>query len=154
MKIRWKNLIPCVLIPLAVGGAAALLTRDGIEAFAALPKPALTPPAAVFPVAWTVLYILMGTASYFAAVSGRATTDTYFAYGIQLFLNFFWPILFFRLENYLFAFIWILLLWIAVAASTRLFFRASKTAGWLMVPYLAWVTFAAWLNYGVYLLNG
>ena len=105
LKIQWKKLILCIAIPLAVGGVSALLTRGGMETFQALNKPPLAPPAWLFPVAWTVLYILMGIASYLVFTSGKPNKLALALYGVQLIFNFFWPIIFFGLERYLFSFI-------------------------------------------------
>ncbi|MBQ7688161.1 MAG: tryptophan-rich sensory protein [Clostridia bacterium] len=153
MKVQWKKLIVSLLLPLAVGGAAALLTKDGMGRFETVIKPPLSPPAWIFPVAWTLLYILMGVACYLVWTAPKKEPNALFYYGIQLFLNFFWPIIFFNIRNDLFAFIWLILLWAAVLITTVKFFRTKKAAGYLLLPYLVWITFAAYLNLGIYLLN-
>lgn len=155
MKIQWKRLIFCILIPLAVGGASAFLTRGSMSAFDSVAKPPLSPPAWLFPVAWTILYVLMGVASYLVLTSGmpaRSRTALR-VYGVQLFFNFFWSIIFFNLENYLLAFVWLVTLWALILLCTVLFYGIDKRAGYLMIPYLLWVTFAGYLNFGIYLLN-
>ena len=139
-----------------MGGLSALLTKDNMIAFEYIRKPALTPPAAVFPIVWTILYALMGIASYLVITSGASAQDKKSAlqfYALQLIFNFFWSIVFFNLEAYLFAFVWLLILWLLIIITTVKFFRISKTAGFLFLPYLIWVSFAAYLNYGVYRLN-
>lgn len=156
LKINKKLLIICLVIPLAVGGIAALLTGGGMDTFASLNQPPLSPPGWLFPVVWTILYILMGIASYLVLVSGKPQEDINRAlalYGIQLAFNFLWPILFFSLSAYLFAFIWLIILWLLILATIVQFYRIEKTAGYLMIPYLVWVTFAGYLNLGIYLLN-
>ncbi|MBQ7637765.1 MAG: tryptophan-rich sensory protein [Clostridia bacterium] len=153
MKIQWKKLILSVLIPLAVGGVSALLTRKGMESFATIIKPPLSPPAWLFPVAWTILYILMGTACYFVWTARKKEPNAMFYYGIQLFFNFFWSIIFFGIKNYLFAFIWLLPLLAAVIITTVKFGKTDRKAGYMMIPYVLWVTFAGYLNFGIYLLN-
>ena len=153
MKIDWKKLIVCLAVPLAVGGLAALLTRGSMETFEAVAKPPLAPPGWLFPVVWTVLYVLMGTASYLVLTSGRPNGLALLLYGAQLLFNFFWPLFFFNMQAYLFAFVWLVLLWLLILAATILFFRISRPAGWLMVPYLLWVAFAGYLNLSIYLLN-
>ena len=153
MKIQWKKLIASVLIPLGVGGLSALLTGKGMEAFETLRQPPLSPPAWLFPVVWTLLYIMMGTAFYLVWASGSLGGSDLAAYSGQLFLNFFWSIWFFGFKLYLFAFVWLALLWLVIAATAVLFARKVKTAGWLLLPYLLWAAFAGYLNYGVYLLN-
>ncbi len=153
MKIQWKKFILCIALPLAVGGLSALFTRGGMQAFQALNKPPLSPPGWLFPVAWTILYILMGIASYLVLTSGKPNRTALTVYGIQLAFNFFWSIIFFGFEAYLFAFIWLVILWILIFVTTILFLGISKPAGYLLLPYLLWVTFAGYLNFYIYLLN-
>lgn len=153
MKIQWKKRIICILIPLAVGDFSALLTQNSMQAFDTVTKPPLSPPGWLFPVVWTVLYILMGIASYLVSVSKAPNRTALTVYGIQLAFNFFWSIIFFNWELYLFAFIWLIVLWVLIVITTFLFSKISKTAGYLMIPYLLWVTFAGYLNLAIYLLN-
>lgn len=153
MKIQWKKLIVSLVIPLAVGGLSALLTREGMERFSEVQKPPLAPPAWLFPVAWTILYVLMGVAAYLIWVAPHPFTLQFAAYGTQLFFNFFWSLIFFNLKNDLFAFVWLVFLWLFILLTVLLFRRNDRTAAWLMVPYLVWVTFAGYLNLGIYLLN-
>lgn len=94
MKIQWKNLITCLAIPLAVGSLSALLTRNNMEAFDSINKPPLAPPGWLFPVVWTILYILMGIASYLVLMSKKSNDTALTVYGIQLAFNFFWSIIF------------------------------------------------------------
>ena len=156
LKQKWKLLLTCVAIPLAVGGVSAWLTRGSMDTFAMLNKPPLSPPGWLFPVVWTILFILMGLASYLVLTSGKPRQvigRALWLYGIQLAVNFFWSIFFFNLSLYLFAFVWLLLLWLLVLATTISFYRISQLAGYLMIPYLLWVTFAGYLNFSIYLLN-
>ncbi len=156
MKINWKKLIICILIPLAVGGLSALLTRDSMSTFESINQPPLSPPAWLFPVVWTILYTLMGIASYLVLESAAAPAQkksAITAYAVQLAVNFFWSIFFFNMQAYLFSFIWILLLWVLIIVTIVRFSRVSRTAAWLLAPYLVWVTFAAYLNFAIYLLN-
>ncbi len=153
MKIQWKKLILCIALPLAVGGLSALFTRGGMEAFRSLNKPPLSPPGWLFPVAWTILYILMGIASYLVLTSGKPNRAALTVYGIQLAFNFFWSIIFFDFEAYLFSFIWLVILWVLIFVTMILFHGISKPAGYLLLPYLLWVTFAGYLNFYIYLLN-
>lgn len=154
MKIQWKKLILCIAVPLAVGALAGLLTRDSMQLFETLEKPPLAPPGWLFPVAWTILYVLMGIASYLVLVSGKTYRNAMILYAVQLVFNFLWPIVFFNFQLYLFAFVWLVALWVLIFATTTAFYRISKSAGILMVPYLLWVTFAGYLNLSIYLLNG
>lgn len=153
MKINKKRLILCLAVPLLGGGLAGLVTMNSMKAFATLNQPPLSPPGWLFPVVWTVLYVLMGTASYLVLTSGRPNGLALLLYGAQLLFNFFWPLFFFNMQAYLFAFVWLVLLWLLILAATILFFRISRPAGWLMVPYLLWVAFAGYLNLSIYLLN-
>ena len=156
MKIQWKTLLICVAIPLAVGGLAGLLSRGGMEVFASLEKPPLSPPGWLFPVVWTVLYVLMGIASYLVFTSGadRKTVGSALrVYGVQLVVNFLWAIFFFNFGWYLFSFIWLLLLLLLILITFARFWKISIPAACLLIPYLIWVVFAGYLNLGVALLN-
>ena len=156
MKTNKKLLFLCIALPLLVGITAGLLTRDSMSTFSMLNKPPLAPPGILFPIVWTILYTLMGIASYLVLSSGKNQDDITTAlivYLLQLAINFFWPIFFFNLEWYLFAFFWLILLWVLIRKTIQLFYPLSKTAAYLMIPYLVWVTFAGYLNLGIYLLN-
>ncbi len=155
MKINYKKLIVCIAIPLIVGGLSALFTMKSMEDFEALNKPPLSPPGWLFPIVWTVLYILMGIASYLVCTSDKpARSKTALTvYGIQLAFNFLWSIIFFSVKAYFFAFIWIVILLILIIINAVLFYRIDKRAGYLLIPYILWVTFAGYLNFAIYLLN-
>lgn len=153
MKIQWKKLSVCLLIPLAVGGASAFLTKDSMQIFESINKPHFSPPGWLFPVAWTILYLLMGLASYLVIASNGLDAPGLPAYGLQLIFNFFWPIFFFNRQMYLFSFIWLVIMWLIILTAAIQFYRHTKAAGYLLVPYLLWVAFAGYLNFGVYLLN-
>lgn len=153
MKIEWKKLLIGIAIPLVVGSISAFLTRGNMQTFSTLNKPALSPPGWLFPIVWTILYILMGIASYLVLLSKKTSTNALTLYSIQLIFNFFWSIIFFNLSLYLFAFVWLVALWILILKTTILFYQIEKPAGYLMIPYLLWVTFAGYLNLGIYLLN-
>lgn len=155
MKIDWKKFLPSLAIPLGVGGLSALLS-GGMGDYARLNQPPLSPPGWVFPVVWTILYLLMGYASYRVWVSGKDSTDIKNAqiyYGIQLFLNFLWPIFYFGFQWRIGAMVLLIFLWIAVLLTMRKFAELDETAGDLLIPYLLWITFAAYLNLGTILLN-
>ena len=111
VKIEWKKLAVSLAAPLAVGGLAALITKDNMLMFEVLEKPPLAPPGWLFPVAWTMLYILMGLASYSVWISDarkvqKQTAGVYYA--LSLIFNFGWPIIFFNAGKYLAAFIWLM----------------------------------------------
>lgn len=156
MRFKPLTFIICVSIPLLVGGLAAFLTSDSMELFEAMNQPPLSPPGSLFPIVWTILYILMGIASYLVVTSGNPSGEIQAAmmvYGIQLLFNFLWSIIFFNLEWYWFAFIWLLMLWGLIYLTKHLFSMISKIAGYLMIPYLLWVAFAGYLNLGIAILN-
>lgn len=153
MRIQWKKLLICIAIPLIVGAFSASLTAGSMESFGMINKPPLSPPGWLFPVVWTILYTLMGIASYLVITSGKPLGNAMIFYGVQLFFNFLWSIIFFNLENYLLAFIWLVVLLILIIITTVKFYRISNVAGYLMIPYILWVTFAGYLNLAIYFLN-
>ena len=156
MKINYKLLIICITIPLAVGSLSGFISARAMDSFSQLNQPPFSPPGFLFPIVWTILYILMGIASYLVLTSGQSQTkikDAMITYGLQLFFNFFWSIIFFNLEWYMFAFVWLVVLWVLIFNTIISFYEISKTAAYLLIPYLIWVTFAGYLNLGIYLLN-
>ena len=138
------------VLPLAVGGAAAVLTMDAMAQYSALPQPPLAPPAWVFPAVWTVLYLLMGAASRRVYRLGpQESRNALMLYYVQLAAHFVWPLLYFRAQEYEVAFWWLLLLLALVLAALSAFSRLDKAAGRLLMPYAAWLLFAAYLNYSM-----
>ena len=155
-KIQYGPLAAALAIPLAVGGFSAFLTRDGMNYFKIVSKPPLSPPTWVFPVMWTILYLMLGAASYLIWVSGASNARRDRAltvYGLGLAVNFLWPIVFFTMRFYLTAFVLLLLLWILAVVTALLFSCIEEKAGKLLIPYIVWLSFAAYLNVGVWLLN-
>lgn len=156
MKIDWKKLLICLAIPLAVGGLSALISGGGMRAYEVMNQPPLSPPGWLFPVVWTILYLLMGYASYRVLTSGaeeRKIRRALTLYGAQLALNFIWSPVFFGLSLYLLAFFVLIALWVMIYLTMRAFSQIDEKAGDLLLPYILWVTFAGYLNLGVYLLN-
>lgn len=141
-----------IIIPLALGGIVGFITSGSMD-FDTLRQPALSPPGFLFPIVWTVLYILMGVSFGIMIDKGVLDDNDKWVYYIQLFVNLLWPILFFTLKWRLLAFIWIIILDFLVLTMVVKFYNKDKAAGLLHVPYLAWVLFATYLNLGVYLLN-
>lgn len=139
----------------AVGGLSGLLIREGVRNFQeTVEKPALMPPAWLFPVAWTILYLLMGFGAARVHRSGKPESLLALAvYWTQLGVNFCWPLLFFNRGVYLFSFGWLVGLWVLIAAMIWLFWKVDRTAALLQLPYLGWTAFAGYLNYSVWLLN-
>ena len=153
-KIFFKRYFSWI-IPLVIGGLGVLLS-GGIGNYEIINQPPLSPPGWVFPVVWTVLYVLMGEAAYRVMTSGKDPAQikrALTAYGVQLALNLLWPIVFFGGQKYLAGFFVIIALWVAIFITLRRFAQIDETAGDFLIPYLLWVTFAAYLNLGVFLLN-
>ena len=156
MKITWKPFLIALAIPLAVGGLAALLS-GGMDTYQTLQQPPLSPPGWIFPIVWSILYLLMGYASYRILESDASKEEikkALFLYGIQLLANFIWPLLFFGGGWFLLSFFWLILLWVLIYLTIRAFSKIDETAGNLLIPYILWVTFAAYLNFGIFILNG
>ncbi len=155
MRLDWKRLLISIAIPLGVGGLSALITSGNMMLFEEIEKPPLSPPGWLFPVVWTILYVLMGIALYLVLMTKTRDSKlpAVISFGIQLFFNFFWSIIFFNARAYLFAFIWLILLWVAIVANIFFFNKINKTSARLLIPYIVWVTFAGYLNLGIYILN-
>lgn len=154
MKIRNKSaFIISIFIPIAVGSMSALLSGN-MSSYTTLNKPPLSPPGFVFPITWTILYILMGISSYIVYSSSSPNkSKALLLYVIQLVFNFFWSIIFFRYSLYLIAFIWIIALICMIAIMIRQFYFVSHIAAYLQIPYLLWCLFAAYLNFFIFILN-
>lgn len=155
-KVDIKLLAKCIAIPLLVGIVAAIISGGGMEVFESVNKPPLSPPAWLFPVVWTILYILMGISSYLVLTSGAEENEISKAmtiYGYQLAVNFLWPTFFFNFQWYLFSFLWLVLLWVLVLVMIIRFWRIDRTAAYLNIPYLVWLTFAGYLNLGIWWMN-
>ena len=144
----------CLLVPLAVGGVAAFLIRNSMKMYENLRKPIGAPPSMLFPIAWTVLYILMGISLYLVYRSDSPFKKRcIILFALQLAINFVWPLLFFRGAMYFVSFIWLLLLWGVLLAMILAFNKVRPVAAWLQLPYLLWITFAGYLNLGIALMN-
>lgn len=131
MKIDWKKLLISLAIPLAVGGLSALITGGGMQEYGAMNRPPLSPPGWVFPVVWTILYLLMGYASYRIYTSDadpKQIRQALILYGAQLALNFLWPLVFFGLEWYLAAFFLLIALWVLIFLTIRAFSQIDERA--------------------------
>ena len=156
MKKNYKLLLICLAIPLAVGGISALISGGGMKAFETMSKPPLSPPGWLFPVVWTILYLLMGYSLYLILTSradeklvGRGV----YLFFMQLFFNFFWSIFFFKFELYFFSFGWLVVMWALIIFMMITFYKISKRACFVNIPYILWVTFAGYLNLGIALMN-
>ena len=154
MKIKWKELIISLLIPLAVGGLSAFLTRNSMDVYSNINQPPLAPPSILFPIVWTILFALMGVSSYLVYMSNSKNKREALAlYGVQLIVNFIWPLIFFNMQAYFAAFLWLILLWVLVAIMIWQFYKAKPLAAYLQIPYIIWLTFAAYLNLAIFLMN-
>ena len=156
MKINKRLLFLCIAIPLLIGLVSGVITSNSMELFAMVDKPPLAPPAWLFPLVWTILYTLMGISSYIILTSDASQEEINSAikiYAYQLIVNFLWPTFFFNFGWYFFSFLWLILLWVLVFVMIRKFYDINKIAAYLNVPYLVWLTFAGYLNAGIWLRN-
>ena len=149
---KLKIYIRAILIPLLVGTVVGLITADAMD-YSMLIKPPLAPPTILFPVVWTILYVLMGVSYGILQTNHRINQEIDFIYYLQLGVNALWPIIFFTLKWRFFALLWIILLLILVINMARKFYKENRTAGLLQIPYILWLIFATYLNFSVYLLN-
>lgn len=147
-----KIYIKSILIPLVVGGVVGLLISQFMD-YNALVKPVLAPPSIVFPIVWTILYVLMGISYGMLESKDLVTKEINWIYYLQLGFNALWSIFFFVFKWRLFSFFWILVLAILVLVMIIKFYQKDKIAGLLQIPYFLWVMFASYLNIAFYLLN-
>ncbi len=147
-----------IIVPLAIGGFSAFLTRENMNLYDEINSPPLSPPAFLFPVVWTILYVLMGVGSaliWFKRAEDKDTADRgLMIYAVSLFFNFVWSLIFFNFKAYLFAFVWLLALLTLIILTIVNYKRLCPIAAYLQMPYVLWVAFAGYLNFGVCLLNG
>ena len=154
---KYKPYIISIAIALGVGALSALLTQSSMDIYSQINQPPLTPPSWIFPVVWFVLYTLMGIGSALVYVNREREPDSAASalkiYAVNLVFNFLWSIVFFNFRAYLFAYIWLMILWVIIIVMIAKFRRVSPAAAWMQIPYLLWVTFASYLNLMIYLLN-
>jgi tryptophan-rich sensory protein len=147
----------CIVVPLLVGGLSGIATARGVrEWYPSLVKPAFNPPAWIFGPMWTLLYVMMGVAAFLVWQQGWSVRTVRLALALfawQLILNGLWSILFFGMQSPGLAFVEIILLWLSILATVVVFWRVTGVAGMLLLPYAAWVTFAAVLNGSLWVLN-
>lgn len=156
MNKKMKQFLRCITVPLFLGLLSWLLVYNSISIFQHIIKPPFTPSASIFPIVWTILYLTMGISAYLikrAHIDQNSRSQALFLYKLQLGINFFWPIFFFRFQWFFFAFIWLLFLWAILWMTVQSFYWIRKIAGILLVPYLLWVTFAGYLNLMISLFN-
>ena len=140
------------LLPI-IGGAIVGLITSGYMNYTDIVKPPLSPPGIVFPIVWTILYILMGISYFITTKDNESNKELDQIYLLQLLVNFLWPIIFFILRMYFTAFLWIILLIILVIVMIKELLKVNKLSGYLQIPYLIWLLFATYLNLGITLLN-
>ena len=153
----WKTYLFWLLLSESVGLLSGWLSREGTQLYSeTMLKPALSPPAIVFPIVWTILYALMGisAARIRLAPPSRQQHQGTNLFIAQLIVNFFWSLFFFNLQAYGFSLLWLILLWVLVFLMILSFRKTDRMAAILQIPYLLWLTFAAYLNWGVWMLNG
>ena len=157
-----KNYIIAIAIPLVLGVISWLLTMKNMNIYDDIITPTLSPPMWTFPIVWSTLFVLMGISSGIIyqykqpdnnEQQKEAVFDALYIYAVQLFLNFFWGIFFFNMRAFLFAFVWLVVLWFAILIMIFKFYKINSKAAYLQISYLIWVTFAGYLTFGVYWLN-
>lgn len=156
----WNKIRPYVLFPLlslAAGGLSALLTYQNMDLYRRIQVPPLSPPSILFPLVWSLLYVLLGVGSAMVyshrEAHPREARSALWSFGINLAINFVWSLIFFNLQAFLLSFLWLLLLWGSTLSVVIRFYRVHHPAGLLQIPYLLWVTFAGYLNLAIWLLN-
>ena len=143
-----------IAVALGVGSLSALITSGSMDIYSSVEAPPLSPSAIVFPIVWTILFTLMGiSAARVYIANDYKWNNALTVYIIQLAVNFAWSIIFFNMRAFLFAFIWLILLWVLIIVMIKGFYKYDKIAAYLQIPYLLWVTFAGYLNLGIYYLN-
>lgn len=153
LKIKWKKFIIITLVTFLVGSFFSLFTMNNMDTFKELSKP-INVPGIVFPIVWSILYLLMSISYYNVSESNDKNKDeAKMFYIVQLIINSLWSLIFFGFEAYLLSFIWIIILLIAVIVMIINFYKVNKTAAYLQIPYVLWILFAGYLNLGIYLLN-
>ncbi len=155
-KKNFTALFISILLAEGIGFSSAFLSMTASKAYKNFNKPFFSPPGWIFPVVWTILFFIMAVAAYRIWMAGKSDKDVKKAlilYCIQLFLNFLWPIVFFRFRLYAIAFLELLLLLVFILRTTFEFYRIDKISSYLMTPYIAWVSFAGVLNYTIWMLN-
>ena len=146
----------CIAVPLLTGAVSALLTKNSMDIYAELRTPPLSPPSFLFPVVWTLLYILMGVSCGMIFGSRKISKDAekgLYYYAASLVFNFVWSILFFNLRMFLPSFLWLLMMLYLIVRTVLCYFKVSRPAAYLQLPYVVWVIFAGYLNAGIYFLN-
>jgi tryptophan-rich sensory protein len=153
-----KTYAVAIAVPVAVGIAAAALTRSGMDIYSQLKQPPLSPPALIFPIVWGILYVLMGVSSGMIAKSKEHAPEHarrgLIYYGVSLALNFLWTLVFFNLREFRYALVILAAMIYCVIRTIFSYRKVKPIAGYLQIPYVLWLLFAAYLNVGIMILNG
>lgn len=156
MKVNWFLLIGFIVLANLIGSIGSFWTDSDSDWYKNLKKSKLNPPGWLFGVVWSLLFTLIGIAFYFVWISSSSNLRTFafVLFGFQFVLNVLWSYLFFGLQNPLFGFVGILVLEIFIVTTAILFYLVKPVSGYLFIPYFLWVAFAAFLNWGIFRLNG
>lgn len=156
-KSKLTTFIIAIIIPLAIGGFSAFLTKNNMDIYGEINTPPLSPPSFLFPIVWTILYILMGISSAFIWLNRSTNKDAaergLLYYAVSLFFNFAWSLIFFNFRAYLFAFLWLLIMLVLIILTIVNYKKTVSIAAYLQIPYILWTAFAGYLTLGVFLLN-
>lgn len=149
---KFKVYLKSIFVPVILGGIVGIFISQFMD-YSSLNQPPLAPPSILFPIVWTILYILMGISYGILKDNNLIDEKTNQIYYAQLFVNLLWPIFFFAFKWRLFSIMWIILLVILVATMIYRFYQKNKVSALIQIPYLLWTIFATYLNIGIYLLN-
>lgn len=156
MKEKIKSYVVSIVIALAVGALSAFFTRNNMAIYSEIITPPLAPPAILFPIVWTILYILMGISAamiYNSNAPEMEKKNALYTYAASLIVNFFWSIIFFNMRAFLFALAWLFLLLYLIVKTIAKYYKIRPLAAYLQIPYALWVTFAGYLTFNIWLLN-
>lgn len=153
MKINYKKLVFIIVFTFVIGAFFSFFIPNSRGFYTLLEKPLLSPPGIVFPIVWSILYVLMGISLYIVSEYAYKKEENYLIYIIQLIVNSLWTLLFFGFNLKCLSFLWIILLIVLVVTMIISFYNTNKWAGFLNIPYFLWLLFASYLNFGIYLLN-
>ncbi len=152
---KWWTYGIFIVLTEAIGALSGFLTRQGMEEISQMPQSVLTPLSIVFPIVWAILYALMaiGAARVWMSPESEERTRGLWLYVFQLIFNFFWSLIYFNMQRFGFALLWLIVLWVLILLMTLSFRKVDKVAGWLQIPYLLWVAFAGYLNFVMWRIN-
>ena len=151
---KYKYIILNIAISLGIGGLSAFFTMNSMDIYQNINRPKLAPPGYIFPIVWTILYVLMGISSYLIHHSNHKNKETaLIIYYFQLLINFSWPIFFFNYQNFLLALAILFILNILVIVLIKVTYSINHLASYLLIPYLIWILFALYLNFWIFIHN-